>query len=765
MMEYPRLKYCYHAEYLDDNNILLISGKENAILSGKLYRLLLPELQENSVSVDQLVTKLKGKASSFEIYYAIDALEKKGYLTEAAPSLPHEVCAYWNSLGMDVKKLLHRLGEKPVSIETIGLDRTDAGDVFRQALAAAGIQINGQGASKRPALKVIITDHYLRRELEQINMDALGADQPWMLIKPVGTELWLGPVFVPGKTGCWACLRQRLELNRPIDTLYKEHKKTAALPPVPLALTPSTVQAAAGLGTTEIVKWLYFGENESLDGKIVTVDTRWFTNRSHTLVKRPQCKFCGEPGYTVPEPGPVVLEKSSVVCTAATGGYREVPPEETVKKYIHHVSPITGVVQKLEPYHSIDGTPVYNYSAGYNIAFRSKTLFWLNNHIRSANGGKGATWEQAKAGAICEAIERYSLTYHGEEYYITGSLEELGKDAIHPNACMNFSPAQYRDREKINRECSKFYFMVPVPFDETLRMHWTPVYSLTHETVKYLPSCYCYAQYPAEDDYRLFAYPDSSGSAAGNTMEEAILQGFLELVERDSVAIWWYNMLRRPAVDLLSFNDPYFTELIAFYKSLGRSLAVLDITTDLGIPAFAAISHLTRPGEDGREDIVFGFGAHLDARIAIERALVELNQILPIVNVPEADRGRGKYRTTDKHFLSWLNSATMEEKPYLTPPDNSAVKTVSDYSRLCDPVVYDSVRYCVGRAAEHGLETLALDLTRPDIGLNVARVIVPGLRHFWRRLAPGRLYDVPVKQGLLTRALKEEELNPVALFI
>ena len=38
---------------------------------------------------------------------------------------------------------------------------------------------------------------------------------------------------------------------------------------------------------------------------------------------------------------------------------------------------------------------------------------------------------------------------------------------------------------------------------------------------------------------------DTNGHASGNTLEEAILQGFLELVERDALAIWWYNQTNR----------------------------------------------------------------------------------------------------------------------------------------------------------------------------------------------------------------------------
>ena len=59
-----------------------------------------------------------------------------------------------------------------------------------------------------------------------------------------------------------------------------------------------------------------------------------------------------------------------------------------------------------------------------------------------------------------------------------------------------------------------------------------------------------------------------------------------------------------------------------------------------------------------------------------------------------------------------------------------------------------------------GLEFLVLDQTRPDIGMPVVRVIVPGMRHFWERFAPGRLYDVPVNLGQRTHRLAEADLNP-----
>ena len=122
-------------------------------------------------------------------------------------------------------------------------------------------------------------------------------------------------------------------------------------------------------------------------------------------------------------------------------------------------------------------------------------------------------------------------------------------------------------------------------------------------------------------------HADSNGCAAGNTLEEAIVQGFLELVERDSYAIWWYNRLQRAEVDLSQFDDSYIRDLQIQLAETGRRLWVLDITSDLGIPSFVAMSHST---ENGQDFVEFGSGSHFDARIAMLRALTELNQFLSI---------------------------------------------------------------------------------------------------------------------------------------
>jgi ribosomal protein S12 methylthiotransferase accessory factor len=102
----------------------------------------------------------------------------------------------------------------------------------------------------------------------------------------------------------------------------------------------------------------------------------------------------------------------------------------------------------------------------------------------------------------------------------------------------------------------------------------------------------------------------------------------------------------------------------------------------------------------------------------------------------------------------------LRDHPFLTPSDIPAVQPAFG-SKFGDLDAREQATACVRLAAQEGLDFLVLDQTRPDIDVPVVRVIVPGLRHFYRRFAPGRLYDVPVKVGWRDQPLSESELNPV----
>ncbi|HET9385615.1 MAG TPA: YcaO-like family protein, partial [Gemmatimonadales bacterium] len=438
---------------------------------------------------------------------------------------------------------------------------------------------------------------------------------------------------------------------------------------------------------------------------------------------------------------PIVLHSQRRI-RSADGGWRAVSPQETYRRYEHHISGVTGIVREIRR-----STPRLHstalYTAEHLFAPESGEPFLTGRRI---SAGKGIGRVQARTSALCEALERYSGVFRGDETRIRASLEALGGAAVHPNACANFSDAQFDERDVWNARSSSCTW-VPRRFDDRCEIDWSPVWSLTEGSVKYLPTACCYYGYPLRTGEE-FCRADSNGCAAGNTREEAILQGFFELVERDAVAIWWYNEIMRPAVDLASCSQPFLRSTVAEYEAVGRSLRVFDLTTDLGIPSFAAVSDFLNPVGEG---LILGFGAHLDAETALGRALTELNQWRSGFDLGVATTPVSEGTGTPGGFLQRTAAPTGRH--------------LEDFEPAAFGDIRDAVEACVDRAARCGLETLVLNQTRQDVGLAVVRVVVPGLRHFWPRFGPGRLYTLPVALGWQQAAKNESQLNKSHLLI
>jgi bacteriocin biosynthesis cyclodehydratase domain-containing protein len=745
MFRRPQFKPQFRVEVVPGEGVFLLCELHQVVLQGSLYELVAPCLDGRAV--EEVCVRLRGQATPAQIFYTLAQLEKRGYLAEADDARPAAESALWAEQQVD-PAAARRLGGTPVTVRAIGA--VDAAPLV-ELLRSLGVRTNGE-----PALTVVATDGYLRSDLRACNEEALQHGRPWLLVKPVGRWVWLGPLFVPGKTGCWACLAERLQANAPVLAYLESKRGHTGEAAAHRAATPATLQAAWGLAATAVASWVVRGDLPHLEGKVRSLDVLTAESQTHTLVRLPSCPVCGEPVRADRPVRPVVVGNCKKTYTE-DGGHRVCSPQQTLERFGHHVSPITGAVSMLERDGSGDGV-MHVYLSGHNSARRARSLRGLRADLRSSNCGKGTTDAQAKASALCEGLERYSGAFRGDEPRRCARLADLGDAGIAPNACLLFSDRQYRDRDVWNAAGHRFDG-VPLPFDPKAEIDWTPVWSLSRQAVRYLPAAYCWFNYPQPAD-RAFCYACSNGNAAGNTVEEAILQGFLELVERDSVALWWYNRVRRPGIDLSSFNEPYLDQLEAFLHDHHRDLGALDVTSDLGVPTVVAVSRRT---DGGAEQILFGLGAHLDARIALLRAVTELNQMLgPVLDVPAADPTAG--HLTDKQTLHWLRTATLANQPYLVPMDVPP-RRAADFPQCRGDNLKDDVLFCQALAERLGSELLVLDQTRSEIDLPVVKVIVPGLRHFWARFAPGRLYDVPVKLGWLPRPWAEEELNPIPMFL
>jgi ribosomal protein S12 methylthiotransferase accessory factor len=747
MLQRPRFKPHYHVEVIEGEGVFVLSETEQTVLQGRLYEQVVPLLDGRPV--EDLCACLSPPLSPARVFYTLNRLEQKNYLCEADETVPADQAALWSLQGLGPATAASLLAATPVSALGVGV----AVEPLRELLDSLGVRLADDGE-----LRVVAADHYLRRELRSINEVALRVGQPWLLVKPAGAQVWLGPLFVPGQTGCWECLARRLRANCPVLGYLDQLRAATGLPAVFRGQSPATQAVAWGLVAHAVASWVAHGKVSAvLEGKLQTLDLHAGEMRTHSLLRHPACPACGHADGRAGRAGqPVVLESRTKTYTE-DGGHRAQSPQETLDRFGHLVSPICGAVTMLKPVAPAGADALHVYVSGHNVARTPGSLHHLKVDLRNASCGKGTSALQARASALCEGLERYSGQFQGDEPRRRARLRELAGDGLHPNACMLFSEAQYRKRQEENVRGAIFH-RVPCPFDPDARIEWTPVWSLTRERVRYLPTGFCYFDYPRPDEED-FCVGCSNGNAAGNTLEEAILQGFLELVERDSVALWWYNRAAVPGVDLDSFHEPYLTRLRDCLEKYGRDLWALDLTSDLGIPVYAAVS---RRAGGAAEQILFGFGAHLDPRIALLRSVTELNQMLaPLLDTPPDSPPKD---LTDEDTLEWLRTARLDEHRYLAPRDGPP-RTAADHPRVWGEDLKEDVLWCRSRAEAIGLEVLVLDQTRPEIGLPVVKVIVPGLRHFWPRFAPGRLYDVPVKLGWVAAPGTEEQLNPIPMFL
>ncbi len=738
-METPRFRPHLMPAIVRPDQLYLLSEQGAFLLRGRSVACV-AELLDGNRKVEEIIAAADG-VSEGQVRYVLAHLESRGYTCDAYPALDEGSAAYWSSLGLAPGEAASRLADLRLSVTSLG---SCDGEPLRAALEEMGLAL-GEGGTR-----IVLCDDYLHPDLEEINRGALASAERWMLCRPVGLDLLVGPVFVPGKTGCWRCLQQRLAANRSIeDYLARSNQQRASSRPATL---PSVARLAAGLIATEISRWLVTGRT-GLEGEILSVSTVDWGQRRHQLTRRPQCAACGDPDL-LRQPRPIRLASCSKVHTH-DGGHRAASPAATLRRLEHHISPITGVVHTLERITPEEDDLQHVFVSGQNMALQQGSYHQLRRNLRSRSCGKGVSEDQARVSAVCEAIERYSGVFRGTEPVRNGSLVELGSEAIDPRACMLFSAEQYRDRQAINARGS-FFNRVPQPFDVEAKIDWSPVWSLTHEEHRYLPTPLLYYSYP--DNGMPTCLPDSNGCAAGNTREEAILQGLLELVERDAVASWWYNRIAMPEVDLDSVDHPYVQRLRRRHAETGRHLWVLDLRGDLGVPVFVALS---RRIDRSPRDIVFAPAAHHDPQVALLRALTELNQMMPAVSNGSEP---GEYAYDDEECIRWWRTATLDNQPYLAPTQapRTDLRTL-DWQASDD--IRDDIALLKGRVEAQGLELLVLDQTRPDIDLAVVKVIVPGLRHFWARFAPGRLYDVPVAMGWRDEPLAESDLNPISIFI
>ncbi|CAB4867485.1 MAG: TOMM precursor leader peptide-binding protein [Actinobacteria bacterium] len=728
---------------LPPDEILIVSDVDELRLTGPLFCDLSRHLA-GLLTVPEITARMvaDGTASLEEVPAAVDILWDRGYVVDARE---HRGPEAWYRLWWGGSS-----GQAHARVQVISVGETPSA-IIERSLAEHGLAV----ATDTPDVIVLVVDDYLNPDIDVVTSQAR---VPVLLAMAAGVRPTVGP-WLGGPGPCHTCLAVRLRFNRQVES--QSLTEGDRMGPVARGWTPTTAAHTAAEIALAVERRALGRPNvhEHADPSVshmVAIDHLTGDRSIHHVVRRPQCPECGSASTVDSDRYRIVLT-SGVLDAKDDGSYRRLTPQQTIDTYGHHVSSRTGVVERLMRT-SPEGSVVHVVESGINLATTQKGA--QSGGFRQSAGGKGTTAEQARAGALAEAIERFSATYTGDEPTIVSSLEALGDEAIDPRALTLFSEQQYATRDAWNAT-HKAMHGVPKEFDPSMQMEWSPTWSLSQQRRLWLPTPFAYYMYAGQHP-RNGCMSDSNGNAAGTSMEDAILQGFFELVERDAVATWWYNRIPRPGVDLdaygAAFGEPYFDAIRSHYSTeLDRDVWALDITSDLGVPAFAALSR----ARTGRPRVLLGFGAHRDPRGALLRALTEMNQMLGMIPSLENDHA-GEPATPREPERLWWQLDSLSDHPHLLPAGPDSTPDLHAHDWTLDGKA--NVERAIGLIEAKGMQMHVLNCTHPDIGMPVVKVMVPGMRFFWPRLAPGRLYDVPVQLGWRERPLTEDELNPTPIF-
>ncbi len=756
-----RFKSGLNVDVLNSSQLFMLSDSDQVLMENQAVAQVARAVdgQRDAADIVAAVAHQIGPALAFA---ALNSMLEKGYLRTdllAGGSFG----SYLENRGLDPLRTINGLTTCHVVLLPLTLKRPQ--NEVQQVLEEMAVGLREQGIAVEflsedadvstvdlRCTVVVVAEDYIHPRLERLNKEFQRRGTQWLLVKPWGQSAWLGPAFFPGQSACWACMQDRLVANRQAERYLAEHLDR--LPAVPTSgLVPGVARIASQMVLTHLIA-VVNGEPSPFTNMLRSMDLGTLAVADHAVIQQPLCLVCGTMTHR-PTSDVVLMPTDSLDGT--DGGYRVCTPEETVERLAKHVSPITGAVSKIESL-GVDADGVtFSFSAGHNYATINDSLRLLAQNLRGQSGGKGRTRQQARASAVCEAIERFSGVWDPRVPAVRSTWRDLEERAVHPESVLLFSDAQYDSRTVPKRLESKFH-RIPQRFDETKVIDFTPARSLTTGERLLIPAGLAWYGTPDLREHP-YVYTDSNGEAAGNTLEEAILQGLCEVCERDAVGIWWFNRIQRPGVDLDSFNDPYIDILREFYELKNRNLWVVSLRNDLEMPVFAAMSRR----DHDVQDIMIGFGAHPDPSVALFRALTELNQFLPFVALRD-ENGNTIYRTQDDATLEWCKNATTQSEPWLLPNSEIPVVRRNDLPSPGTRRIDELVKKQVAVLDRAGVETIVINQTRPEIELSVAKVITPGLRHFWRRSAPGRLYDTPVKLGWIDQPLSEDELNPRSVF-
>ena len=319
---------------------------------------------------------------------------------------------------------------------------------------------------------------------------------------------------------------------------------------------------------------------------------------------------------------------------------------------------------------------------------------------KTSHTGKGVSPIQAQVSITMEAIERYCSEFKDEylDKLVRGSYNQLKPkfNLLDPRSMILSGLSEY---------------------DSDREIHWVWGCDLSKEEEILVPACAVY--HPFHEDKILIMNTHTNGIAAGNTMEEAVIHGLAEVVERDAWSIAQYTQHFHDAIFIEDDREnDFIIGIFEKFEKAGIEIVAKDLTTDVGIPVVAAFS---RDLQHRTMETIDGLGAHLDPKVATVRALLEIATTRALFIQ--------KYGLEGMCETAPLYLRQGEDENFRFYAYNQ--KGIKDLEVGYSSDIYDDIQSMISKLRARGLErVIAVNLTRSDVDIPTVRMIVPGMETF-----------------------------------
>jgi ribosomal protein S12 methylthiotransferase accessory factor len=614
-----------------------------------------------------------------------------------------------------------------VRTTSTGLDAslTLLGDALRRRSAPSrldGGRAEGPGAESTVTVRVMALglDDAFARPPEPQPPAGTAVVPVWLH----GSTILVGPRSRPDGGPCPRCVERRWQAIQPVPERHAlEHGAVpTAVGGLP-HLTPTAVEALWPLlarACTEAPAALGTGTVYQLRLEALDV-TRT------TALADSECPVCAVPAPDTATDAAALAPRSRLKPSPTSYRLRSASDLELPVDGL--ANPVCGTLgsQALRAYHATATTPV---SGCFRVASRFDLHeMWWSGHATS--------YSASETLAFLEGLERYAGQFaRTRTVDVFDSYANLAPAALDPSGC-GYDDAFYAGHGLYYEK-----------FSPDTAMHWVWGYSLRDREPRLVPEQLVY-YLDRRADQRKFVQECSNGCASGSCVEEAMLHGMLELVERDAFLLAWYSGSRLPELDPTTCRDERVHYMLDQVRRLGYRVRLFDTRADLPIPVVTAVAE-RRDGKLGT--LCFAAGASFDPDDAVRAALCETASYVPgfddrvAESEPQLRAMAADYRNVTElthHALLYGLPEMARHADFLF--DNPPKRAMDDLyagwlaARPATLDLRDDVEYLSGLIAATGGDVIAVDQTCPEqarAGMHTVAMIAPSLVPIdfgWRR--------------------------------